>query len=98
MKKISESTGTTRTIKKIGDALPISTRQIIKQTKMVGASNWLNAIPLAEHEFSLSKGEFRNALALRFNHGINGLPSKSTFGQRFDVTHTINCKYGVLLS
>ena len=38
--------------------------QVIKQTKMVGASNWLNAIPLAEHVFILSKGEFRDALAL----------------------------------
>ena len=60
---------------------------------MVGASNWLNAIPLAEHGFSLSKGEFRDVLALRFNHGIKGLPSKCPCGQRF-VTHAKNCKRG----
>ena len=39
--------------KQIEEALPISTRQIIKQTKMVGAANWLSAIPLAEHGFNL---------------------------------------------
>ena len=61
---------------------------------MVGASNWLNAIPLAEHGFNLSKGEFRDALALRFNHDIKGLPSKCPCGQRFDVTHAMNCKRG----
>ena len=61
---------------------------------MVVASNRLNAIPLAEHGYSLSKGEFRDALALRFNHDIKGLSSKCPCGQRFDVTHTMNCKRG----
>ena len=46
---------------------------------MVGASNWLNAISLAEHGFNLSKGEFRDILALRFNHDIKGLPSRGGF-------------------
>ena len=80
--------------KRIEDSLPAATKQVIKQTKMVGASNWLNAIPLAEHGFNLSKGEFRDALALRFNHNIKGLPSKCPCGQRFDVTHAMNCKRG----
>ena len=56
--------------KRIEDALPVATKQVVQQTKMVGASNWLNAIPPAEHGFDLSKGEFRDALALRFNHDI----------------------------
>ena len=54
---------------------------------MVGASNCLNAIPLAEHGINLSEGEFKDALAFHFNHGIKGLPSKCPFGQRFDITH-----------
>ena len=48
-------------LKQIEEALPISTRQVIKQTKMVAAPDWLNTIPLAKHEFSSSKGEFRDA-------------------------------------
>ena len=80
--------------KQIEEALPISTRQVIKQTKIISTSNWLNAIPLAEHGFNLSKGEFRDALALRFNHDIKGLPSKCPCGQRFDITHAMNCKLG----
>ena len=47
--------------KQIEEALPISTRQVIKQTKMVAAPDWLNTIPLAKHEFSSTKGEFRDA-------------------------------------
>ena len=61
---------------------------------MVGASNWLIAIPLAEHRFNLSKDEFRDALALRFNHDYKGLSSKFPRGQRFEVTHAMNCKRG----
>ena len=80
--------------KRIEDALPISTKQVVHQTKMLGASNWLNAIPLEEHGFNLSKGEFRDALALRFNHDIKGLPSKCPCGQKFDVTYAMNCKRG----
>ena len=40
---------------------------------MVCASNCLNAIPLAEHGINLSEGEFQDALAFHFNHGIKGL-------------------------
>ena len=52
---------------------------------------------MGENGFSLPKGEFRDALALRlprFNHGFQGLPGKCPCGQRFDVTHAINCKRG----
>ena len=61
---------------------------------MVCASNWLNAIPLAEYGFNLSKSEFRDASALYFNHDIKGLPSKCSCGQRFNIKHVMNCKRG----
>lgn len=61
---------------------------------MVGTSNWLNAIPLAESGFNLSKNEFRDALALRFNNEIKGLRSECPCCQRFDITHAMNCKCG----
>ena len=74
--------------------MPVATKQVVQQTKMVGASNWLNAISQAEHGFNLSKGKFRDALALCYNHDIKRLPSKCPCGQRFDVTHAMNCKRG----
>ena len=61
---------------------------------MVGAPNWLSSIPLSSHGFNLSKGEFRDGFALCFNHDIQGLPSKCLCGQRFDITHAMNCKRG----
>ena len=92
--KLEKQQGLQERSKRIEDALPVATKQVVQHTKMVGASNWLNAIPLAEHGFNLSKSEFRDALALRFNHNIKGLPSKCPCGQRFDVTHAMNCKRG----
>ena len=78
--------------KQIEEVLPISTRQVIKQVKMLGPYNWLDAIPLAKSGFNLSKGEFRDALTLPFNHDIKLLPSKCSCGQKFDITHVMNCK------
>ena len=52
---------------------------------------------MGENGFNLPKGEFRDALALRllrFNHGFQRLPGQCPCGQRFDVTHAINCKRG----
>ena len=92
--KLEKQQGLQERSKRIEDALPVATKQVVQQTKMVGASNWLNAILLAEHGFNLSKGEFRDALALHFNHDIKGLPSKCPCDQRFDVTHAMNCKRG----
>ena len=59
---------------------------------MVGESHQPNEIPLAENGLNLSKDEFRDALALRFNYDIKGLPSKCPCGPRFDITHAMNCK------
>lgn len=61
---------------------------------MAGASSWLNAMPLAEHGFILSKRQFRDGLALRFNDGIKRLPGKCPCGQKLDFPHAINCKRG----
>ena len=83
--------------KQIEEVLPISTRQVIKQVKMLGPSNWLDAIPLAKCGSNLSKGEFRDALTLPFNHDIKLLPSKCSCGQKFDITHVMNCKRGVFV-
>ena len=34
--------------------------------KEMGASNWLTALPLAEHGFALHKQAFRDAITLRY--------------------------------
>ena len=39
-----------------------------------GASSWLGALPIAAHGFNLNKGEFQDALCLRYNFEIKNSP------------------------
>ena len=54
-------------------------------------SNWLNVLPLAEEGYVLNKEEFRDAMAMRYNEQILGLPNKCTCGRNFDPVHALDC-------
>ena len=71
-----------------------STIRAVKQAQEKGAGNWLNVLPLEQQVFTLTKGEFRDALALRYNKPIRGLPSHCPCGQKYDINHALNCKRG----
>ncbi|KAG1679220.1 putative phosphoenolpyruvate synthase [Nymphon striatum] len=47
-----------------------------------GASSWLNAIPLKEQDLDLNKGEFSDALKLRYDIPLENLPSFCACGER----------------
>ena len=49
---------------------------------------------LEEQGFTLTKRKFRDALALRYNKPLRGLPSKCPCGQTVSVNHALNCKRG----
>lgn len=78
----------------IEETLPEDTARLMKQASEKGASSWLNVLPLSEQGFTLSKGEFRDAIALRYNSNISDLPSKCTCGEKYDINHALNCKRG----
>ena len=59
-----------------------------------GASHWLNALPLLEQGFNLTKQEFRDSLRLRYCVPLSGLPSFCVCGEQFDVVHALSCKKG----
>ena len=61
---------------------------------MPGASSWLSVLPLAEFGFALNKGELRDALSLRYGRPLRGLTAMCPCGQKYDVTHALNCKKG----
>ena len=65
-----------------------------KQNNDQGASHWLNAIPLREQGFNLTKSEFKDALRLRYDVPLSGLQSFCVCGERFDVLHALSCKKG----
>ena len=64
----------------------------ITHTRDKGASNWLNVLPLEEEGYVLTKEEFWDSLALRYNRPIPGLPSFFPCGQTFSTVHPPECK------
>ena len=78
----------------IQQILPQATQRAVDQAREKGASNWLGVLPLEDQGFTLNKGEFRDALAIRYNKRIRGLPSQCPCGQRYDLNHALNCKRG----
>ena len=61
--------------------------------KEKGASSWLSVLPLEEH-FYLHKGEFRDALCLRYGWQLSGIPRACKCGTRFTVDYAMICHMG----
>ena len=81
-------------IAEIDSRLHEETRRLVKQARDKGASSWLNALPIEEMAFNLSKEEFRDALRLRYGLRLDNLPTNCPCGQPFNVTHALSCKKG----
>ena len=73
------------------------TKRAVEQAKKKGASNWLSTLPLNDQGYTLNKGEFRDALAIRYNKELRGLPSKRPCGLPYNLIHALNCKRGGLV-
>ena len=71
-----------------------STKRTLSQLSEPGASSWLGALPLRSQGLNLSKGEFQDALAIRYDRPVKNLPSKCPCGQTFSTTHALNCHLG----
>ena len=76
------------------DQLDPDTLRAVTMAREKGASSWLQVLPLKEQGFCLNKGEFRDALMLRYNKSINDLPSNCPCGQKFLPDHAMSCKKG----
>ena len=78
----------------IDQTLPPETKKAVEDTRLPGASSWMSVLPLSLYGFSLNKGEFRDAIRLRYGKELHGLPYQCPCGQKFDVNHPLNCKKG----
>jgi hypothetical protein len=52
----------------------------------------LTSLPFAALGFALSKQEFRDAIAIRFNLHVYGLPDRCACGDVFNINHSMQCK------
>ena len=66
----------------------------LAQLSEPGASSWLGALPIQEQNFHLTKHEFHDALAIRYQKDPKNLPSQCPCGKQFNVTHALGCHLG----
>ena len=59
-----------------------------------GASAWLTTLPLKRHGCWLSKRDFQDALALRYNWSLDGMPVRCVCGSSFSPDHALICPFG----
>ena len=71
-----------------------SLRHAMTLAREKGASTWLTSLPLEEHGFSLHKGAFRDALALRYGWLPSNTPTSCACGKSFSVEHALSCPTG----
>ena len=73
-------------------------QRCMELAKEKGTSSWLEALPVREHEFNLSKSEFRDGLCLRYGWVPARLPETCVCGKAFDTAHALSCPTGGLPS
>ena len=78
--------------------LPPKLLRCMDLAKEKGASSWLEALPIQEHQFNLSKSEFRDGLCLRYGWTPARLPATCVCGSAFDTSHAMQCPTGGLPS
>ena len=78
----------------IKSSLSNSLRHAVDRAQEKGASSWLSSLPLAVFGFSLHKGAFRDALALRYGWLPSNTPIHCACGTQFSVEHSLSCPKG----
>ena len=69
-------------------------KRCVDLTKERGSSSWLSVLPLSEQGFHLHKGEFRDALCLRYGWSLSNTPQLCNYGKAFTVNHAMVCHMG----
>ena len=90
----SKSNRLNNLLNEVENTLMPEQNRAVQQVKQKGTSNWLNVLPLEDHGFTLTKGDFRDALALHYNKPLRSLPLNCLCGQKLNVIHALNCKKG----
>jgi hypothetical protein len=77
--------------RELKSSLPPDLQRVLDLSQEKGASNWLTVLPIEEFGFSLHKGAFRDALAVRYNWPLHNIPSSCPCGSHFSVDHALSC-------
>ena len=74
-------------------ALP-EMKQSIKLSSEKGASSWLTCVPSFQHGTILHKGDFVDAICIRYGWQLRDLPATCPCGSAFGVQHALDCSLG----
>ena len=66
----------------------------LKACSQKGASSWVTAYPNYDHETILHKGDFIDAVCIRYGWPPPKLPALCKCGAAFDVQHALDCMLG----
>ena len=78
----------------LNQLLPDTLQRAMDLASEKGASSWLTALPLSEHGFTLHKGAFQDALALRYGRNPTNTPTNCDCGKAFSTEHALSCAKG----
>ena len=78
----------------MGQSLPVLLRKSLELAQESGASAWLTSLPIEEFGFTLHKGAFHDALAIRYNWPPQHAPSFCACGTKFSLEHSLSCPKG----
>ena len=78
----------------VRESLPQKTQRATDLATEKGASNWLTALPLKDMGYNLNKGEFRDAVKLRYDWEIDDKPTVCVCGDAFTIDHAMICRRG----
>ena len=84
-----------QTLENIKEQAPLALKTAIEQACEKGASIWVTARPLRIYPWTvLNKGQFRDAIYLRYGWEPRLLPEKCGCGATFNVAHALTCMTG----
>ena len=83
-----------QTAESLKTSLSPTRRRAMDLASEKGASNWLTTLPIQEFGFSLHKGAFVDALALRYGWTPTRVPVSCVCGSPFTVDHVLSCPRG----
>jgi hypothetical protein len=80
----------------VREQLPPAKQRMMDLLCEKGSSSWLSALPLQDQGFNLNKGEFRDALSLRYGWQLKNTPHYCRCGKSFSTDHAMTCPLGGL--
>ena len=78
----------------VRQSLPPDLQRAMLISQEKGASFFVTTLPLARYGFTLSKGEFLDAVLLRYMWPLPNLPAQCVCGSPFSVDHSQMCHTG----